>query len=146
MHYIWSLSDQTIMFFNFRIYSTINHGTLHEWECSWQSFKINCIQGHSKLAAHSGKHVESKILKHFNSLAPGRFQFNFRSVIFKLTIVNGGWGTLWNCPQMNGTRPYWWWVNIGSGNGLVLSGTKPLPDPMLTQFYVTIWRHQTTMS
>ena len=28
----------------------------------------------------------------FNSLAPGRFQFNFRKVIFKLTEVNGGWG------------------------------------------------------
>ena len=25
-----------------------------------------------------------------NSLAPGRFQFNFRQVIFKLTLVNGG--------------------------------------------------------
>ena len=30
--------------------------------------------------------------KHFiNSLAPGRFQFNFRLVVFKLTLVNGGW-------------------------------------------------------
>ena len=28
-----------------------------------------------------------------NSLAPGKFQFNFRKVIFKLTLVNGGWGT-----------------------------------------------------
>ena len=28
----------------------------------------------------------------FNSLAPGRFQINFRQVIFKLTLVNGGWG------------------------------------------------------
>ena len=28
----------------------------------------------------------------FNSLAPGRFRFNFRLVIFKLTLVNGGWG------------------------------------------------------
>ena len=27
-----------------------------------------------------------------NSLAPGRFQFNFRWVIFKLTSVNGCWG------------------------------------------------------
>ena len=33
----------------------------------------------------------------------------------------------------------WWrhmateiWVNIGSGNGLVPDGTKPLPEPMLT--------------
>ena len=27
-----------------------------------------------------------------NSLAPGRFQFNFRYIIFKLTLVNGGLG------------------------------------------------------
>ena len=27
-----------------------------------------------------------------NSLAPGIFQFNFGQVIFKLTLVNGGWG------------------------------------------------------
>ena len=32
-------------------------------------------------------------------------------------------------------------VNIGSGNGLVPSGNKPLPEPMLTQISVTIWRH-----
>ena len=24
------------------------------------------------------------------------------------------------------------WINIGSGNGLVPDGTKPLPEPMLT--------------
>ena len=29
-------------------------------------------------------------------------------------------------------------VNIGSGNGLVLSGTMPLPETVLTQIYVTI--------
>ena len=32
-------------------------------------------------------------------------------------------------------------VNIGSGNGLVPSGNKPLPEPMLTQIYVAIWCH-----
>ena len=32
-------------------------------------------------------------------------------------------------------------VTIGSGNGLVPPGIKPLPEPMLTQIYVTIWRH-----
>ena len=31
------------------------------------------------------------------------------------------------------TRPHWWLVNTGSGNGLVLSGNKPLTEPMLTQ-------------
>ena len=32
-------------------------------------------------------------------------------------------------------------VNIGSGNGLVLSGNKPLPVSMLTKIYVAMW-HQ----
>ena len=30
------------------------------------------------------------------------------------------------------------WVNIGSGNGLVPDGTKPLPEPMLTNHQMTI--------
>ena len=32
-------------------------------------------------------------------------------------------------------------VNIGSGNGLVPSGNKPLPEPMLTKVPAAIWRH-----
>ena len=30
------------------------------------------------------------------------------------------------------TEPHWWSVNIGSGNGLVPSGNKPLPESVLT--------------
>ena len=40
---------------------------------------------------------------------------------------------LWNCPNMNVSGLHWWSVNIGSGNGLVPSGNKPLPEVMLTQ-------------
>ena len=43
----------------------------------------------------------------------------------------------WNCPQVTATRSHRRWVAIGLGNGLVPSGTKPLPEPMLTQFYVS---------
>ena len=32
------------------------------------------------------------VLLWFNSLTLGRFQFNFRYVLFKLILVNGGWG------------------------------------------------------
>ena len=39
------------------------------------------------------------------------------------------------------TRPHWWLLNIGSGKGLVPSGNKPLPEPMLTKFYDTRWQH-----
>ena len=36
---------------------------------------------------------------------------------------------------MNATGPYWWEVHIVSCNGLVPSGNKPLPEPVLTQIY-----------
>ena len=37
--------------------------------------------------------------------------------------------------------PHWWEVNIGPGKGLMLSGNKLLPEPILT-FYETAWHHQ----
>ena len=82
-----------------------------------------------------------------NSLAPvgtsikfqlGNFHANFSEWWLRYL--------LWNCPQMNATRPYWWYVNIGSGNGLVPPGNKPLPESMLTQIYDAKWHHQATMS
>ena len=36
------------------------------------------------------------------------------------------------------TEHLWWIVNIGSGIGLMPSGNKPFPEPMLTQIYGTI--------
>ena len=55
------------------------------------------------------------------------------------------------CPHMNATGPLWWWVNKGSGNNLVPSDTEginpnPLPEPMLTNFLVTTWRHHGPVS
>ena len=35
---------------------------------------------------------------------------------------------LWNCPQVNSIIPHWQLVDIGSDNGLVPSGIKPLPE------------------
>ena len=52
----------------------------------------------------------------------------------------------WIVRKLNATRPHWWLVSIGSGNGLVPSGNKPLPEPILDKIYVTIWRHRATMS
>ena len=74
---------------------------------------------------------------------PGRLKVNFRWVIFKLILVVNDWGIylLWNCLHMSVIGPYLWQVNIGSGNGLVPSGNKPLPEPMLTQISVDIWHH-----
>ena len=70
---------------------------------------------------------------YFNSLARGgvwrqfqisKFQTHFIDEYFKYF--------LWNCYQVNATTAPWSLVNIGSGNGLVPSGNKPLPEPMLT--------------
>ena len=49
---------------------------------------------------------------------------------------------LGKCPHLNANRRYWWEVNIGSGNGLVPSGTKPLPEPMLAHIYVIIGHNE----
>ena len=76
----------------------------------------------------------------WHSLATGRCYYNLELVIFKLIsryIVY----FLWNCTHVNATRPHWRLVNVGSGNGLVLSGNKPLPDPTLTRVYVAWPRH-----
>ena len=39
------------------------------------------------------------------------------------------------------TDSHYWGVNIGSGNGLVQSGNNSLHDPVLTQIYDAIRRH-----
>ena len=38
-----------------------------------------------------------------------------------------------------------WWINISSGNGLVSPDNKPLPEPMLTKFYDTVYCQWATM-
>ena len=81
-----------------------------------------------------------------NLLAPGKCGNNF-----KIVISNSFYELIpWAFPEklLRGEchRTPLMIINIGSGNGLVPSGNKPLPDPMLTQIYVPIWRHQATMS
>ena len=40
---------------------------------------------------------------------------------------------MWNCSWVNATEHLWWYVNIGSGHGLVPSNNKPFPEAVLTQ-------------
>ena len=105
-----------------------------------------------------------------NSLSHGRCSCYFQLIIFKLIssidtftisceIALGLYGlygplcllsperqlnlithSLWNCPEVNATKPHWWWVKYWCSNGMVPSGNMPLPEPMLTQIYVTISR------
>ena len=42
---------------------------------------------------------------------------------------------------MNATERLLWSVKNGSGIGLVLYDSKPLPESMLTETYVAMWRH-----
>ena len=56
--------------------------------------------------------------------------------MFRLNLVSNGWGI-----TLSNNKCQWTLlieVNIGSGDGLVPSGNKPLPEPMLTQIYVNI--------
>ena len=49
-----------------------------------------------------------------------------------------------NCLLMNiNGWPYWWWLNIDSGNGVVTSNNKTLPEPKI---YVAIMLHWATGS
>ena len=73
----------------------------------------------------------------FNTLTPGKLEWKFRYVIFKQILVTDGWGI--SCEivlKWMSLGLHWWSVNIGSGNGLMPSGNKPLPEPMLTQISV----------
>ena len=76
------------------------------------------------------------------SLAPRRRGlYHLERIIFKPISGLNILIALSICPRVNITRHCWWLVCIGSGNGLVPTGNKPLPEPMLTQNYVAIWRH-----
>ena len=44
-----------------------------------------------------------------------------------------------SCSKENVAEPLWWWIYIGSGNGLRQQG------PIMTQINVAIWHHKATM-
>ena len=74
---------------------------------------------------------------HINSLASERCGCNFKLVIFKLI---SRMAFLMKLPS-GAAALYWWLIIIGSGNGLVPSGTKSLSEPMLTQICAIILHH-----
>ena len=49
------------------------------------------------------------------------------------------------CLQVNASGPQWWYISIGSGNGLIPSGNKPFTEPMFAQIYIAKWRYLATM-
>ena len=81
------------------------------------SDSMSCLQ------AIEGEDTENPLICHIMNL--------LWALSDKGTCVCFCW--VWNCPNMNVTGLHWWSVNIGSGNGLVPSGNKPLPEPVLIQ-------------
>ena len=69
------------------------------------------------------------------TLAPGRLEWNFREGIFNVISVIYGWGISWEIVMRWILLDIGWMslIDIGSGNGLLLSGNKLLPEPVLTQ-------------
>ena len=73
----------------------------------------------------------SLILGHqwFNSLSPDIFR---KFSMYNFATYFCDWCFQWNHHQVNTTGLQWLQINIGLGNGLVLSDNKPLPEPVLT--------------
>ena len=78
-----------------------------------------------------------------NSFAPERHGCNIKLVNIQTPIKGSCFEHFqWLLPQMIATTTsHRWKVNIGSGSGLVLSGTKTLTEPMWTKIYDSIWCH-----
>ena len=74
-----------------------------------------------------------------NSMAPGGLEWNFS---FKLILVIIGWGI--SCEIVL----RWMSLDLTDDKSTlvqVMAGTKPLPEPMLTQIYVALLCHQAWM-
>ena len=80
-----------------------------------------------------------------NSLTRGRCKFTAAFLQTQLTNLKNILITTCKIGDCR-AEPHWWQVDNGSGNGLMPSGKKSLPEPMLTHSYVPIWRHYATIS
>ena len=88
--------------------------------------------------------IEKNQLFCINSLAPGIYVSNCKNELWITCYVLRSWILLVHYSLVNTTEHLGWRVNIGSGNGLVPSGNKPLPEAMLTQIYVAIFHNSVT--
>ena len=104
---------------------------------SWKysMFRYHCNVSITLFSPGDAIWVSDTSLQWFNLLG-----VTTKSMLFKLIIQNSS-KCIRSWFHMNATKPNLWEVNIGSGNGLVPSGTKPLTERMLTQISVATWRH-----
>ena len=73
----------------------------------------------------------------FNEMQISNLKANFILWWLRYDEITLRWLSLYLTGEMS---------QIGSGNGLVPPGNKPLPEPMLTQNCVAKWRHWVTIS
>ena len=90
----------------------------------WVSKLLFCIKSFQiKLVTLLLPHLPGPMS--YNWLAPKKcFQKRFLRLISSIFLMK--------FVALETTRPHWGKVNIGSGNGLVQLGNKPLSEPMLT--------------
>ena len=81
-----------------------------------------------------------------NSLAPESYRWDFTDIIAKDILVTDNWNDFCKTGPRWKPRNFMILINIGSSNGLVLSGTKPLLNPKLTKFSVAICYLQEPLS
>ena len=117
-------SDGNFKKYNFQAhYTDSSFGTHYEIAFSRMPQNLTALVQVMAWCQHASKHCLSQCW--FRSMFP-YIEHNLKSQ--KCTP----------CLNLNSLRPsdaIWWqdiWVNIGSGNGLLPDGTKPLPEPMLT--------------
>ena len=76
------------------------------WLTTLRKFSYSCLSLWLFLPHASGS-VECRI----NSLDPGRLEWNFRQIIFKISLVMHGWSIsyVWSCPEMDVTGHWFRW-------------------------------------
>ena len=110
--------------------------TLTEWEAPFPLMSSKCVNWLQFRYCILLLWMNDSI---FNSLAPGKFEWNFRYVIFKKISVIGGWGISCEIALI------WMSLEFTDDQSTLVQvmplGNKPLSEPMLTQISVTIWCH-----
>ena len=106
--------------------------------CPWSaSLVVSQVQAMERFQQPHQKVVGKSIcVPDVNSLVPGSCGCNSENVIFKLIKQNNSMNSLGICRDIAlrwipPVESHWYEINIGSGDGLVPLGNKPLREPML---------------
>ena len=87
----------------------------------WSHTEVICIlieSGHPVI--HMFKEGRMRNQEFLNDVCVGHECFFAQTHLLEIRFI------MWNCTQVTATE-HLWWVKIGSDNGLMPSGNKPLP-------------------